>query len=261
MPLFSVIIPSYGRPDLLRAALDSVLAQSIDDFEVIIVDDCSPEPVDIAANQRVRVVRTAVNSGAAAARNLGVANATGEVLAFLDDDDEWGPDRLRYAVAALERAPVAVCWHSKSGRVLNGNVHDVILDTTTPNLGCTAIARSAWLPLDESYRSCEDLVWWLDITERHDVATTSQQGLFVRTHDGPRDGYGTEQRIADSLRLLQDRSQYFARHRRAAAFRWQRIGLMEAKLGNRRAARQAFAKALITRPNPAALRHLLRTMR
>lgn len=245
---------------MLREALDSVFAQSIDDFEVIIVDDCSPEPVNVVPHDRIRLVRTETNGGAAAARNLGVLNSTGEVLAFLDDDDHWHPERLRYAVKALERAPVAVCWQSKVGRKLEGNVHDVILNSITPNLGCTAITRSAWLPMDSSYRSCEDLVWWLDITETHNVATTAQQGLFVRKHEGARNGYGTQQRIADSLRLLQDRHLYFSEHRRAAAFRWKRIGLMQIDLEDRAAARRAFAKALLMRPSLADVRHLLRVI-
>ena len=245
---------------MLQDALESVFAQSIDDFEVIVVDDCSPEPVVVAPHDRVRVVRAEVNGGAAAARNLGVANSTGDALAFLDDDDQWHPDRLRYAVEALERAPIAVCWHSTPGRFLEGNVHDIILDRLTPNLGCTAIKRTAWLPMDLSYRSCEDLVWWLDITEDHNVATTPQQGLFIRKHDGARVGYGAQQRVADSLRLLQERERYFATHRRATAFRWKRIGLMEMGLGNRPAARRAFRKALMTRPDLADVRHLLRAI-
>src|SRR5580765_8935030 len=109
-PQFTVVIPTYGRPQLLPEALASVLGQTVPDLECIVVDDASPEPVAVEPNERVRLVRREENGGPAAGRNTGAAEARGRYLAFLDDDDWWEPDRLELAVPALERAPVAVCW-------------------------------------------------------------------------------------------------------------------------------------------------------
>lgn len=93
MPYFSVIIPVYNRPDLLKVAVESVLLQRMTDFELIIVDDGSSE--DLAAylepyGDQLRFLRQK-NAGQAAARNFGVTEATGEYLAFLDSDDVWLP--------------------------------------------------------------------------------------------------------------------------------------------------------------------------
>lgn len=257
MPLFSVIIPTHGRSTLLADAVDSVLAQSVQDFELIIVDDGSPEPVRVTEDTRIRLLRIESNGGPARARNLGVEASTGEILAFLDDDDVWVPERLSFAVEGLKRAPVAVCWQSPhGGRILEGDVRDSILNSTTPHLGATALLRSAWVPLDETYRTCEDLVWWLAASRGSRLTTHPEQGLVVRRHEGPRVGYGAEQRIRDSHRLLSEYSEYFAQHRRAAAFRWKRIGLMNLELGRRGKARKAFARAILCHPDPADIWHL-----
>jgi hypothetical protein len=91
------------------------------------------------------------------------------------------------------------------------------------------------------------------------VGTHPRQGLKVRRHHEVRPGYGAEQRIRDSHRILEQYSDYFAAHKRAAQFRWKRIGLMNLALERRAEARRAFVRALVSRPNAADLRHLLRT--
>lgn len=262
MPLFSVIIPTYDRREFLREAVDSVLVQTIQDFEIIVVDDHAPTPVPPFADPRIKVVRAESNGGVARARNLGVQASTGEILTFLDDDDRWVPERLSFALAALERAPIAICRQSARGkRLLEGYVHDSILDSTTPNLGATAIMRSAWTPLDETYRASEDVVWWLTVSQRHPVATHPEQGLLYRIHNTPRVGYGAEVRIQQSLRLMREYREYFETHPRAAAFRWKRIGLMNLSLERPTEARRAFARALRLHPTPAVAWHLLRSFK
>ena len=238
-----------------------MLAQTFGDIEVIVVDDASPELVIIPPDPRVRLVRAATNGGPARARNLGVEASNGDFLAFLDDDDTWTPSRLSYAKQGLDRSPIAICWQSPSGgRVLEGRVHDSILNATTPTLGATALRRSAWVPLDETYRCVEDLAWWLDVTKETSVTTVPKHGLVVRRHDGVRSGYGLEQRIIQSERLLTERTGYFAQHPRAAAFRWKRIGLMNLALGRKGEARKAFLRALGCQPSGADLVHLARTL-
>jgi glycosyltransferase involved in cell wall biosynthesis len=255
-----VIIPTYGRPAFLAEAIESVLAQTFKDFEVMVVDDASPDPVAVPKDPRVLLIRATENGGPARARNLGVEHSTGEVLTFLDDDDTWLPDRLAYAEEALRRAPVAVCWHDpRRGRLLEGDVHDVILDALTPNLGATAVERSAWVPFDETYRSCEDLVWWLAVTRRSRVATHPAQGLSYRVHQGARSGYGLEQRIVDSQRILAEHADYFAAHPRAESFRYKRIGLMQLALGRKSEARKAFRRAVALKPNTRDAWHWTRS--
>lgn len=92
-PKFSVIIPTFNRVGLLRQALDSVYSQTFTDHEIIVVDDGSTDGTDLyllGLRDRVRVFRQA-NQGPGVARNLGIANAQGEYVAFLDSDDVWCP--------------------------------------------------------------------------------------------------------------------------------------------------------------------------
>lgn len=97
-PTVSVVVPTYGRADLLPRAVDSVLAQTVDDLEVVVVDDASTD--DTAAvvagydDDRVRYFAHETNRGGSAARNTGIERARGEYVAFLDDDDEWRPTKL-----------------------------------------------------------------------------------------------------------------------------------------------------------------------
>ncbi|MER7175874.1 bifunctional glycosyltransferase/CDP-glycerol:glycerophosphate glycerophosphotransferase [Streptomyces mesophilus] len=101
MPRFSVIVPVYKVQAYLHECLFSVLEQSCTDFELIVVDDCSPDgsPAIIdefaAADPRVRAVHLTENVGLGRARNAGMAQARGEYLIFLDSDDTLTPDSLR----------------------------------------------------------------------------------------------------------------------------------------------------------------------
>jgi teichuronic acid biosynthesis glycosyltransferase TuaG len=109
-PLVSVVMPTYNRRALLEASIDSVLAQILDDFELVIVDDASTDgTAEVLAREarkdpRIRVMRAAVNGGCDAARNLAMSSARGRYLAFLDDD-LFLPERLERAVVRLEAEP------------------------------------------------------------------------------------------------------------------------------------------------------------
>ncbi|MGH7325719.1 MAG: glycosyltransferase [Candidatus Rokuibacteriota bacterium] len=104
----SVIIPTYNRGHVVGRALASVLTQTYRDLEAIVVDDGSTD--DTAArlraveDPRVRYVPR-LHAGVSATRNAGIALATGELLAFLDSDDLWKPDKLAHEVRFLERHP------------------------------------------------------------------------------------------------------------------------------------------------------------
>ena len=106
-PLISVIIPAYNAERYLSAAIDSVLAQTRPADEIIVVDDGSNDGtsrVEEVYRGQVRWLRQA-NQGSAAARNRGVAAASGELLAFLDADDLWVPEKLAWQMEALNAKP------------------------------------------------------------------------------------------------------------------------------------------------------------
>ena len=94
----SVVIPTYNHGDTVERAIDSALAQTLRDIEVIVVDDASTDDtqtvLDRIGDPRVTCLRHDSNRGGSAARNTGIDHATGEYIAFLDADDEWLPRKL-----------------------------------------------------------------------------------------------------------------------------------------------------------------------
>jgi glycosyltransferase involved in cell wall biosynthesis len=113
-PKVSVVIPTYDRAAKVQRAVESVLAQTMKDIEVVVVDDGSSdntaEVLSTAFRDRIRyLVQT--NQGASVARNRGVEEAHGEWIAFLDSDDRWEPDKLEAQFKALEKfAECGACY-------------------------------------------------------------------------------------------------------------------------------------------------------
>lgn len=111
-PKVSVVIAAYNRPDYLEAALNSAVNQTYGNTEIIVVDDGSE--IDLAGVVAscpgpVRYVRQGENGGPSRARNRGVGLAAGAYVAFLDDDDQWLPDKLHRQVAAMDGHVACLC--------------------------------------------------------------------------------------------------------------------------------------------------------
>lgn len=113
-PLVSCVIPSYKRNDMISRAIDSVLAQTYSNIEIIIVDDnekgseygaALEKVVKAYNNERVKLLTQPSHINGAAARNFGVKHAEGEYIAFLDDDDEWLPTKIEKQIDFLNRNP------------------------------------------------------------------------------------------------------------------------------------------------------------
>jgi glycosyltransferase involved in cell wall biosynthesis len=111
-PLVTALIPAYNAAATIRRAVDSVLAQTYRNYEIIVVDDASRDATaDIVASnygERVRLLRLPRNQGESGAMNAGITIGNGELIAFLDADDEWLPEKLAMQVDALKRNPGAV---------------------------------------------------------------------------------------------------------------------------------------------------------
>lgn len=139
-PLVSVIIPTYNRGEYLRRAVDSVLAQTYGNLELIVVDDGStdetPRYLSSLSDSRVRVVTRGERSNAARARNAGLAVAEGEFVAFLDSDDLWLPTKLELQMRRLRERPEAR-WCYTLFSIIDGAGNDI-----------PTLAGGPWLPLE-----------------------------------------------------------------------------------------------------------------
>ena len=111
-PAVTIVIPTHNRRRMLEDAVRSVLRQSVSGWELIVVDDASEDQtwewLSSIRHARVRSFRIADNQGPSAARNLGLHNALGSTLLFLDDDDRLRPRAVEHLLAALQRHPEAV---------------------------------------------------------------------------------------------------------------------------------------------------------
>ncbi len=129
-PLLSIVILTYNRPQLLERAVRSALSQTVQDLEVIVIDDGSSVPVNLPEHPKLRVVRLPENRGLAAARNAGAQAARGRWISYLDDDDELLPCFAEVSLDALAQSslpsPVLVLSGleviEKGGRVIETHV-------------------------------------------------------------------------------------------------------------------------------------------
>jgi glycosyltransferase involved in cell wall biosynthesis len=184
----SVIIPTYNRGWIVRDAIDSVLGQTYADFELIVVDDGStdrtPQILD-AYGDRLRVIRQA-NQGVSAARNRGIGDASGPLIALLDSDDIWLPAKLGVQVDFFEKNPAAlICqteeiWIRNGLRVNPGKRHrkpsgmifERSLELCLVSPSAVMVRRELFEKVglfDESLPACEDYDLWLRVGCRFPV--------------------------------------------------------------------------------------------
>jgi glycosyltransferase involved in cell wall biosynthesis len=202
-PEISVIIPTHNRRAMLREALASVTAQRGASFEVIVVDDGSSDGTwdDLAARRDdIRAVRTE-RRGPAAARNRGLAIARGALIAFLDSDDLWMPEKLARQSLFMRNHPdcavsqTGETWLRDGRRVNPGRRHrkrpgDIFADALRTCLisPSAAILRRELLDevggFDEDMTACEDYDLWLRVLARHEAGLLDE-ALTVRRAGHP----------------------------------------------------------------------------
>jgi len=197
-PLVSVIIPTYNRGWILKEAIESVLNQDYDAFELIVVNDGSTDNTrDILAAYDNITVLDQPNQGVSAARNKGAAHARGSFIAFLDSDDVWLPRKLAVQVDFFQQNPTAlVCqtqetWVRKGRRVNPGKRHQKQSGMFFQrSLALCLVSPSAAMikkflfneigGFDESLVACEDYDLWLRINAHHPIYLIDQPLIVKR---------------------------------------------------------------------------------
>ena len=187
-PLVSVIIPTYNRGWILKEAIDSVLEQDFNDYELIVVDDGSVDdtPTILKAYKNEITVLRQANRGVSAARNSGIKAATGRLISFLDSDDLWLPRKLSTQVQFFNDHPQAVItqtqerWIRNGVRVnpkkrhhkFSGMIFERSLALCLVSPSAVMIKKSLFDTVgifDESLPACEDYDLWLRISCRYPV--------------------------------------------------------------------------------------------
>jgi GT2 family glycosyltransferase len=209
-PRVSAIIPAWNAAPYLGDAVRSALAQEGAEVEVVVVDDGSTDatPAVIASfGGRIRSVRQE-NRGLPAARNAGIAAATGELIAFLDADDTWEPAKSRLQVAHLAAHPrcglvfcdvyridaggrrIAPILGAQAAAVPSGRCFDRLFLGNFVLVPAVMVRRSVLEqvgprgPFDETLRSCEDYDLWLRIAEVAEIGIVPQPLASWREHAG-----------------------------------------------------------------------------
>jgi len=185
-PKVSIIIPTYNRASLLPVAIDSVLAQDHSDSELIVVDDGSTDQTaDLLKSygSSLRLIRQE-NRGASAARNAGIKAAKYGLLAFLDSDDRFAPNKLTLQMQAMQENPHYLVSHTqeiwyRNGKLLNqkikhrkesGDLFSRCLELCAVGMS-TIMARQELFEtvglFDEDLPCCEDYDLWLRTSVEH----------------------------------------------------------------------------------------------
>ena len=184
LPKISIIIPSYNTASLIANCLDSVFAQTFQDFEAIVVNDGSPDTPQLESalkSYRDRIVYIVQpNKRAAGARNTGIGAARGEFLAFLDSDDSWLPDHLAFQMEQFHNDPALDLVYSDALLVSDSKEHKTFMQKCTSEgtatfeaivvercqipISTVVVRKSAILKaggFDETLPRCDDYDMWL----------------------------------------------------------------------------------------------------
>ena len=215
----SVVIPTHNRCHTLARALDSVIAQSVQPLEVIVIDDGSTDetgPLLKSHYPQVKVFRQS-NHGVSHARNRGIETAQGDWIAFLDSDDAWYPGKLEAQLRELERNPATRLCHTdehwiRNGKRINqrfrhakrgGRIFQHCLPLCAISPSASLIHQSVFADIgyfDEDLPACEDYDFWLRLTAREAVAFCDAP--LVIKYGGHQDQLSRKFMAMDRFRLM-----------------------------------------------------------
>ena len=247
MPLVDVIIPAYNAAKYLPVAIESVMAQTFEDWRILLVDDGSTDnTAEVVApflerlGPKIRYIKQP-NSGVSAARNNAIRNATGEFLALLDADDVWLPCRLRESLKSFEGRPqVGVAYGFLSRITPDGTIVDTFAQRQKNGEGRIApyiYMRRVDMPcstitvrkrcidevgmFDETLAATEDRDLWLRIAFKYEVALVPEVIALYRI--------SSDSLTGNPERMLNAQVRFIEKHYGApgCGFRERRIALSQ----------------------------------
>lgn len=281
-PHVSVILPAYNRETLVARAIDSVLAQTWDDFELIIVDDASTDGTRGVLERyrdhpRVRLILSDVNRGGSGARNLGIEAARGALIAFQDSDDVWLPHKLAAQVAALEADPAAgLCYCGSifsegTGSFyipepvfarLEGDMSQEMLRRNTTSTQTLVIRRevlAAAGPFDAALKRFQDWDLMIRVAQLAPFAFLPEPMVLIFATPGNISSVVVNDAISRA-HILEKYADLFRASPEHGARNHYITGRVWQKLGQQAKARPHFQKALKLKPDLRARVQMLRSL-
>jgi len=267
MPKVSVIIPTHNRAEFLHSAITSVLNQTFQDFEIIIIDDASNDHSrEVIANfndARIKVRHNQVSKGAAGARNIAIMNSNCEYIAFLDDDDEWLPEKLKIQACLLDNSPPevgGVCTGyftiEKSGRILS-TVNPEMIDLSKGNPIATSsilLRRECFEKcgmFDESMLACSDYDMWIRMSKKFcfKIVKNTLMKYYINENGLT---FNYEKKVRSLEILLRKHENFFKKDYKGYSKQYFELGVFYCYNGELQKGRRAFSKSI--RKNPFEIR-------
>ncbi len=270
-PTVSVIVPTFNRAELIKTSVRSVLNQTYQDFEIIIIDDGSTDDTEKVVknlnDDRIRYIRHERNKGAPAARNTGIRSARGKYLAFQDSDDEWMPEKLERQMAIFRGAVSDVgvvysgFWKVKDNKRLyfpppqirkkEGNVYKNLLEENFVAMPSAVIKSECFKKagmFDEELPRYQDWELFIRISKHYNFAFVSKPLLVAyHQHNGI---------SSDKDALLRARKMILKKHfrgfekggRKLLSKQYYLLGLSFSEKDDLKTCRKYFGKALMVYP-------------
>jgi len=233
--MVSVIIPTYNRANMIKRAIDSVLRQTYQYFEIIVIDDGSNDDtyqvVQSINDSRIRYIRLDRTKGAAAARNEGILQANGELIAFLDSDDIWMSKKLEMQVNTFLNDDVGLCYTSillidEKGKVVgkhkathSGYIFKKLLKKNIIGSASSVMVKRNCLDkcglFDESLTHREDYDLWLRIAKHYKTASVRKTLTIQYVHNAFRLSTDFSKRITSYTYFLEKHKSEFGQHPKA----------------------------------------------
>jgi glycosyltransferase involved in cell wall biosynthesis len=191
-PLISCIIPTKNRPELVQQAIGSVLAQSYRNIEIIVIDDSTNDETKRILSSfetQIRYIKNENSRGAPYSRNIGLIEAKGDVIAFLDDDDQWFTDKIKIQLGYLDRYPLVTCnyvtrlqgkrYFMRYPGVIS--YEDLLCFNALGSCSFVIVDRNAARDcfFDESIKIGQDWDYWLTVMKKNGIVEAANAGQYL----------------------------------------------------------------------------------
>lgn len=227
----SVVIPTYNRLLLLREALESISLQTYENYEVVVVNDFPSQAGEVSSIceqfDKVRVINQPLSKGGNAARNTGIRSSSGEVIAFLDDDDTWSAEKLfKHSEMHTCNPGAGLVYSNCTYFWENGVLNDEVFPISLPRDVVTEMCKGRFCPatttavtvkrecfekvgfFDENLISFQDWDMWFRIAHDYSFVLIDEPLVRFRQHFGSRVSYDIDKRLSGLKQICTKWAQY-----------------------------------------------------